>query len=257
MTNTYHKSAFTSCKDSKKLVVFIHGFMGSPRQFDSLAEVVVKNGFNALVLLLPGHGGTLKEFSSVTSRDWRNYVKAEVSRLAEDFDDIWLVGHSMGGLLALNTSVYPNPKVRGAFVIACPLELNFLSKEDIRVRLISIFGDDDNQIKKEYKSKSSVPRHPLIIFRSLAPMFEVTKLMRFVTADLDKIRTPVMAVYSIKDELISINSLGILKSKLEKAPFEYAVLTDSLHAFYTDEEWKIISGNLVGFIENRKEFAGS
>ena len=244
-----HKPSFLDCPGSKSIVVFIHGFMGSPRQFDRLADAVRNNGLNALILLLPGHGRTTKEFSSCTYRMWKDYVRSEIDKLSYEFDNIWLVGHSMGGLLALCAAVYPNPNVRGVFPIASPLELTFLSPEDIKVRLIQVFYKDGHHIKDEYLKKSSVPRSPDIFFRSLAPMVEVKKLMLFTEKNLTKIRIPVMAVYSISDELISIKSIKILKSGLTAAsPFKYIVLTDSLHAYYTEEEKVIIESALIEFL---------
>ena len=245
--NVSHAPYFIENKDSKSVVVFIHGFMGSPRQFEKMATFVSTHGFNAAVLLLPGHGQTLKEFSVCTNRQWKDHVKAEVDRLANDFDDIWLVSHSMGGLLALSAAVYPNPKVRGVFPIACPFEVTLLSKDDIKVRLISLFGNDDHIIE-EYVENNSIPRSSGLILSALPPMVEVKKLMRSTKAVLPRIRVPVKAVFSVSDELISIKSLEILKSGLLKAKFEYVVLMDSLHAYYTDDEKQKIEAELIEFI---------
>ena len=247
MINISHEPSFIENKDSKSAVIFVHGFMGSPRQFDRMARFVYKNGFSAAVLLLPGHGKTLKDFATCTYRQWKEHVKSEIDRLSEGFDDIWLVGHSMGGLLVLSAALYPNPKVRGVFPIACPFELTFLSKADIKVRMLQILGNDEN-IKEEYLDKNSIPRSSSLLFHALAPMVEVKKLMRATKSSLPRIRTPVTAVYSISDELISIKSLEILKSGLAKAHFEHVVLTDSLHAYYTADEKEKIEQALLEFI---------
>jgi len=248
--NYKHAPRFLENKDSREVIVFIHGFMGSPRQFDRIAEVAHKNGYNAQIILLPGHGSTLKEFSSSTYRMWRSHLYSELDRLSESFDKIWLVGHSMGGLLALCAGRYPCKKISGIFLIACPMELTFLSKEDIRIRLAQVFLDEDHYVNKEYIGKSSIPRTHSMPFHALAPMVEVRKLMSVTKALLPKVRIPVEAIYSVSDELVSIKSLKRLKSGLSHVPFKYTVLIDSLHAYFTDEEKKIIDDALLKFVRS-------
>ena len=45
-------------KDTDTIVIFIHGFLGSPHQFIDLADFVSHMGYACGALLLPGHGGT-------------------------------------------------------------------------------------------------------------------------------------------------------------------------------------------------------
>jgi len=248
--NSTHAPRFLENKDSSEIVVFIHGFMGSPRQFDRIAELTHKGGYNAQIILLPGHGGTLKEFSSSTYRMWRSHLYSELDRLSESYDKIWLVGHSMGGLLALCAGRYPSRKISGIFLISTPMELTFLSKEDIKIRLAQVFLDEDHYVNKEYIGKSSIPRTHSMPFHALAPMVEVRKLMSVTRALLPKVRIPVEAVYSVSDELVSIRSLKILKSGLVHAPLKYTVLVDSLHAYFTDEEKELIDKALLDFLKN-------
>ena len=247
--NDQHAPLFLEKPAYYGIVIFIHGFMGSPRQFDRIAEVTHTNGYNAQIILLPGHGSTLKEFSSSTYRMWRAHLYSELDRISEAYDKIWLVGHSMGGLLALCAGRYPSKKIAGAFLIATPMELTFLSKEDIKIRLAQVFLDEDHYVNKEYIGKSSIPRTHSMPFHALAPMVEVRKLMSLAKALLPKIHMPVKAIYSISDELVSIKSLKILKSGLVHAPFEYTVLVDSLHAYFTDEEKLIIDDTLLEFLK--------
>jgi len=240
--NSRHEPLFLENKESREIIVFIHGFMGSPRQFDRLAELSHKNGYNALSVLLPGHGGTLREFSSSTYRMWGAHLNSEIERLSECFDKIWLVGHSMGGLLALTVAKRPSKKLRGIFLIASPLELTFLSKEDIKIRLAQVFRDD-------YVGESSVPRSTSLAFHALAPMVEVRKLISVSKSVLPKIQTPVGAVYSVSDELVSIKTLRILKAGLINSSLEYHVIVDSLHSYYTDEEKQIIDEAVLAFVK--------
>jgi len=245
MRNIQHKPKFYENSASSDIVVFIHGFMGSPRQFDSLAEAVHRQGYSAATLLLPGHGSTARDFGSGTFERWQSHVDAEIERYSCNFSNIWLTGHSMGGLLAINTAVRYNKYVRGILTIACPFKIIPLSAYTIQTRTRQVFR---KTIRAAYLSNSSVGMSPTLIWHSRRPAAEIRKLMSAARGNLSQVRMPVTAVYSTSDELTSITSLDIMKRELTKAPFESVVLKESLHAYYTEYEQTMIEQALMNLV---------
>jgi carboxylesterase len=243
-----HAPLFFESKPENCLVVFIHGYMGSPRQFDYLAEAVRQDGCSTAALLLPGHGGSAKYFSSGSFERWQGHVDAEVERLSVDHDRILLVGHSMGGLLAINAAVKLSGHVRGIFTIACPFKVTNFSIYALRVRLRQVFGRKDDPIKSTYFSNCSVTLSPSLILHSAKPTAEFKMLMLAARETLPRVRVPVTAVYSSSDELTSIESLGVLFSELTEAPFEQVLLSDSLHVYYPEHEQLMIRQALAKLI---------
>ena len=241
-----------SADQCKGLVVFIHGFLGGPGQFDEYAKVVHKQGFSAAALLLPGHGGSAKDFGKGTFELWQGFIDSEIERFSKVHADIWLVGHSMGGLLAINAAVRYSGFVRGVFMIACPFRLVIFSFQALKVRFIQVFGNKKCPIKTTYLDRAGVPISPGLILNTAKPAAELkNKLMPVAKDNLANIRVPVVAVYSTSDELTSIHSLDILKSGLpgaQGAHFEQIVLTDSLHGYYPEHERTIIEKALLKFI---------
>ncbi|MCL2200354.1 MAG: alpha/beta fold hydrolase [Oscillospiraceae bacterium] len=248
MKEGYHAQSYLFAPGSTKAVIFIHGFMGSPRQFDRLAGAVHKRGFNAVILLLPGHGRSSRDFSLSTAEIWQKYVQDEIERLSAKFTDIWLVGHSMGGLLALGAAAKPHKALRGVMTIASPFKLTALSRKDIKIRLITVLASDENKIKSEYMGKNSVPVTSKIFLHTLGPMVQVSLLMRSTRAKLPSITLPVVSAYSKGDELVSFRSLEIIRSEISAIPFEEVVLERSLHAFYTEKEKVILEEALIEFL---------
>jgi len=222
--------------------------MGSPRQFDSLAEAVNKHGCSAATLLLPGHGGSAKNFASGTFESWQSHVDSEVERYSRDYQNIWLGGHSMGGLLAINAAVKFNRFVRGIFAIACPFKLTMFSMYATKIRLRQFFCKKDDPIKAVYLSNSSIALTPNLLLHSRKPGAEMKKLMFAARNNLPEVCVPVTAVYSTSDELTSIESKDILKKELVKAPCETTILTQSLHAYYTEKEREIIEKALINLV---------
>jgi carboxylesterase len=225
--------------------VFIHGFMGSPRQFDKLAQTVHRLGYSAASLLLPGHDCSARGFASGTFERWQQYVDDEYERLSRDYESIWLVGHSMGGLLAVNTAVRHGDRIRGLFLISSPLKIIFISAHAVKVRLQLIFCRRSNPVKAAYLIGNSIKLTPDLLWHIIKPAIEFLKLMKVAQGNLPDVRPRLMAFYSASDELVSLQSLKILKSGLTGASVEYHVLTDSLHAYYPEHEYVLIEQALV------------
>lgn len=250
-----HSSIYLNSPGATSIVLFIHGFMGSPQIFNSMTKAVHNNAHSAAALLLPGHGGSAKDFGSGTAECWQNFVNGEVERFSRDYPDIWLASHSMGGLLALNAAVKYSETVRGVFAIACPLKLTFISRNSFKVRAKQLFGGKNDPIKVAYMERAGVPQSAEMIFHSLKPASEVTKLMSTTKANLHFVTVPVTAVYSAADELVSTDSASLLKQGLTGAEFRQVLLTDSLHAMYTEREQEVIEKKLLELVGGNRQTA--
>ena len=248
MTNT-HTPFYLKSFGDKGLILFIHGFMGSPRQADALAEVANCHGYGVAALLLPGHGGTTRDFASGTFKHWQEHVDSEIERYSRDHANIWLAGHSMGGLLALNAVVKFRDNVRGVFLIGCPFKITMFSISALKLRLKLLFYKKSNPIKAAYINSCSIPLSPSLLWRTLKPAAELRKLMAAVTEILPNVNVPVTAVYSKSDEVTAIKSLDLLKSGLRDGLCKPIILPDSLHAYYPEHEEIMINEALMRLIE--------
>jgi len=246
--NNPHLPRFLQGSPANDIVVFVHGFMGSPRQFDSLADAVFRQGCSAAALLLPGHGGSVKDFASGTYVSWQSHVDAEVERVSRDYANVWLAGHSMGGLLALNAAVKFPGNVRGVFLIACPFKITSFSLYAMKIRIKQVFCTKNNPVKAAYLAGSSIKPSPSLIWRSSGPAAELKKLMLAARDNLPNVNAAVTAAYSSSDELTSLDSLEILKAGLSGATFEHVLLTDSLHAYYPEHERELLEKALLKMV---------
>ena len=244
-----YEPLFLGNSEKKAIVVFIHGFMGSPRLFDGFARKVHSQGYSATSLLLPGHGKTTKAFSSSTKDQWQDHVNAEIERFSADYGKIFLVGHSMGCLLAINAAVKHSEYVQGLFLMACPLKLRIVSLISIKTLIKQVFRRRNHPMKSAYLDGSSIPLYPTLLWRSVRPIVELKKLIRITKRDLCGVCVPVTAVYALSDEVVSMRSLGILKSCLDKSCLDCITLSDSLHAYYPEHELSELEEALVTAIE--------
>jgi carboxylesterase len=83
-----------------KAILFIHGFIGTPNNFNDLPDKVAEAGWHTEVMLLPGHGTTPHEFELTTAEDIIAGVVDRAITLNKNYDTFVILGHSMGGALA-------------------------------------------------------------------------------------------------------------------------------------------------------------
>ena len=82
-------------------VLLVHGFNGSPNNFNDLPDRLAAAGWRVRAMLLPGHGTTPYAFEQTTPDDLRAAVTATLRELRREHDAVALLGHSMGGALAV------------------------------------------------------------------------------------------------------------------------------------------------------------
>lgn len=86
--------------DNDEAVVLQHGFTSTPALFRPLATVLHDAGYTVEVPLLAGHGTSLDDMARHGWREWRDSMRRGIEQVA-DHRAIHLVGHSLGGLLAI------------------------------------------------------------------------------------------------------------------------------------------------------------
>lgn len=246
--SSLHAPKFCANPVSNGIVIFIHGFMGSPRQFDRLLEAVHSEGYSAASLLLPGHGGSSKDFVSSTFIHWQSHVNHEVERFIRDYKNIWLVGHSMGGLLAINAAIRYSSHIRGLFTIATPFKLVTFSIRATKVLMNLLFSRKSSPMKTAYFAGCGVNPSSSLFWHALRPVGELKKLTNFTKDNLPNVRAPVTAVFSASDELTSIGSLDVLMTGLTGTVFDQVLLSDSLHVYYPEHEFARIEQALVSMV---------
>lgn len=99
-----------SRKESKINLVFIHGIGFNKRFFESIAKELGE--YNCYLIDLPGHGGS--EDSGFT---FENYLN-RVSDFLREIDSAVVIGHSLGGTIALAIALRRIHTVKGVMIIA-------------------------------------------------------------------------------------------------------------------------------------------
>ncbi len=232
--------------DAKTVIVFTHGIMGSPVQFADLAEMLDQR-YSYDNLLLPGHGKRFKDYAQSRMSQWQGYVDERVMALAARYDNIILVGHSMGGLLSIQTTLSQPDKIRGLFLLALPLKIRirlFFITRGLRI-LLQPNSLDPRIIAA--KTASSIPIGSwLDQIWGIPRVIELLVKSRGIRKRVNGVLLPLEVLLSRHDEIVSVNSAGCLKS-LTNA--EVTMLEDSGHYDYSPEDRVKVQNEFLQFVE--------
>jgi carboxylesterase len=241
--NHNHEPFSIESTASDFVILYIHGIMGSPFEFRRIAETLKDENIYFKALLLPGHGRNGYAFSRSDAEAWQTHVNQEILHLKETYSKIILIGHSLGGLLALNASLLC--PVDGIVLLNTPIKTRISFQQvskSLRVLLSS--GKVDNPMIRTYRETFSVDLSdwwtlPLWIPRLL----DVNRVACQTEKILNEVKVQVILFQSVHDETVNPKSAEILKRGLGDHLMSLSYLNKSPHAYFENEEFtEIIKG---------------
>jgi len=193
---------------AKGAVLFIHGIVGTPRFWDEYAEAISPD-WSVVNLLLPGHGGTVSDFGRVRKGEWLAAVEAELDALLSAHERVYIVGHSMGTLLAILAACKRPERIAGMVLLAVPLRIFARPQALIGNVLKGVgLGEKRETLQTYYGTAQDwrfwryipwIPRY-----------LELFSLSRQARKALPGVTTPVSAFMCARDEMIARRSCRLL-----------------------------------------------
>lgn len=127
-------------------LLLLHGFLGSQRIWDPMIMELSEH-FNLLTLDLPGHGGSGCDQETITMSEMAEDVTAVL--LENDFREVHVVGHSMGGYVGLEL-LNKHPKlVQSLSLLNSTAKNDNEAKKADRLRAVRVFDLSPRTYVKE------------------------------------------------------------------------------------------------------------
>ncbi|RKQ31348.1 alpha/beta fold hydrolase [Oceanobacillus halophilus] len=135
--------------NGKPPIVLIHGFVSSTYTFNRIIPLL-ENHFSIIALDLPGFGRSEKSTKFVYS--YENYAKL-VAKCMNYFqlDDASIIGHSMGGQIALYTARLVPDKIKKLVLLGCSGYLKSANRLLIYTSYLPLFN---TFVKRSVNNKS-------------------------------------------------------------------------------------------------------
>lgn len=203
----------------------IHGFTSTPAELRELSENIRDNkGYTVLGVRLKGHGTTVEEMEQCSYMDWINSALEGLEKLKETCDKIYVIGHSMGGVIALYIAEnYSVDKV----VALSPALINKGKAADF-VFIIKHFikytsWPPEDRPEEEAKYLLGYDKVPL------CSVDQLNKMAKKVRNELKKVNKPILIVYSHKDNAVHEKSIEMIQNNVSTKDVQTVFLNECRH----------------------------
>ena len=225
-------------------VLVCHGFTGTTQSVRPLGEGLARAGFTVAGPRLAGHGTSLRDMAKSTASEWIASVEEDLNWLRERTNEIFFIGLSMGGTLALYfAGMYPE-RIRGIVPInACMFlkdpELSRLVFDKNAPATVPGVGSD---IKASGVKELVYPEVPMPAVKEFAALMRVTDDL------LPTIQTPTLIFQSVEDHVVPPENGPYIQGQLESRFRQLIRLENSYHVATLDNDADYIAEQTIRFI---------
>ena len=225
-------------------VLLCHGFTGSPYSLRPWGEYLAAAGYTVSLPRLPGHGTTWQELARTRWEDWYAEVDRAFDLLQARTDEIFVMGLSMGGCLALRLAELRGAAVRGLVLVTPSVTADttlFVLAPVLKLVVPSLKGIGSD-IKRDGVAENSYDRTPVKAAATLPGLWRITR------QHLGEISQPVLVYRSTTDHVVGPASLKVLQDALPPAQLEIRELGNSYHVATLDNDAEAIFAGSLEFV---------
>jgi carboxylesterase len=221
----------------------IHGFTGGPHELEPLtAYLKDQTDWHITVPTLPGHGVNLA-LENVTYKSWIETAEASLKQLKEKYDEIYIIGFSMGGMIA----AYLAAKYKVDKLVLLATAGKYLSFKQISVDIGTVIKDGltgklgENKLYLHYKRKlGSVP---------LKANLEFLKLVKQTRKYLRNVESPVLIAQGQLDSMVPYKTAYYLDKEISSERKEVVFFERSRHLICLGNDKDTLNKMVFEFLE--------
>lgn len=223
-------------------VLFLHGIVGTPNHFRDLIPLVqaVPEEWSVYNVLLPGHGGSTKDFGRASMKQWKDKVWEVFRDLAERHERVVIVGHSMGALFAMQLAQEYPGKIPCLFLLAAPMR-PYLGPSATVNSLRLAFG----RVRLDHPREAAIavacgaePTLRVWEYLSWIPRFaELFREVRLTEKSMGRLAVPCECWQSGRDELVMASAGRVLAGS---GRVQVHLIPDSSHFYYAPRDREVV-----------------
>jgi carboxylesterase len=231
--------------------LLVHGFTAMPEEMRWLGEYLAEKGHSVLGVRLAGHGTQPADLARTRCTDWLISVEDGLAILRGVTDQVYLIGQSMGGMIALVAAA--RCPVDGVIAMSTPSDMDGKAPP-LPVRL---FFRLRPMIRKPTESaeppfaerrEAAYPAYPQFPARILQ---EVDLLRVALYEALPQVRMPVLLIHSRADASVSADSMPRLYERLGSPDKQMLWLDGMDHSLVRDPQRQVVFDAVAAFIAGR------
>jgi carboxylesterase len=224
--------------------LLVHGFTGTPQSLRGWAQYLADAGLSVELPRLPGHGTTVAEANLTHWEDWYAEIERHLALLRERCDEVFVMGLSMGGTLAIRLAEEHGDEVAGLVLVNPSL----LTKRPDRFLLPVLrwvkptWPGIASDIKKPGVAELAYDTIPVKAAHQLGRLWLTTR------TDLAKVTQPLLVLRSTEDHVVEPDSARMLLDKVSSTDVREVLLEDSYHVATLDNDAAVIFENSLEFV---------
>ena len=238
MKKYFDPNNYTFNEESRNGVYIIHGFTNTTYETRELAEYLGSHGFYTKAINLPGHGTTPEDCNRVKYTDWLEYTEQGVAEMSARCDSVFVVGVSMGSVLALHlSSLFP---LNAAVFASTVLEF----KDYLGTRILTPLLHKLIPFRPKRLSYSKKIRDELSFFGykvwPMSAVNEMRKLTNLVKTELPRVKCPALQLHSKIDLLAISDNISLVYDSISSETKKQVLLEKVGHNLFVDSPDKEI-----------------
>lgn len=227
----YHKAG-------DRALFFVHGFTDSLCRVNTFAKFLADRGITTKGVLLPGHGRTWKELAKTTPDDWYREVEKGILELAGDVKEVYVIGISLGGNLAMRFDAEHPGIIKGIVCIETPMRIKnqYITKVAIPFAKLGGMRYWNKKYLKDVKhpDKDTVFNQGVLAEMPLDNIAQVIDFMENRQGFLKKVTCEVLVIQSEKSSLVTRDSAQKIIDSISSKRKEIFRMENVYHAFVSD-----------------------
>ncbi|GEL07504.1 alpha/beta hydrolase [Salisediminibacterium halotolerans] len=227
--------------------LILHGFAGSREDIQEIeTHFTEKTNWLVYVPDLPGHDGTKDSLKAVTYKHWLLKAKYALEELLERCDTVYLIGFSMGGVIASYLSVhyrvdrlvlisaaafYLNPKQLAS-------DLTGWAVEGLRGEL----SEDEYYLLYRDKLQNTPVKATI----------EFAKMVRKIRPHFSEISVPTLIIQGEKDGLVPVKSAEYIYNEIRSEDKEIYFFPEAKHYIWHSGEKESLLKRIDQFLHDKQ-----
>lgn len=218
---------------SQKGILLIHGLTGSPHEFTEVNRMLAADGYTTKLVTLPGHGDQpAKRLHETSALEILDHCASDYEALAKEVDEVYIVGHSLGGICTLLTAAVQPKGLKGVVVFSAPYEHAYFYNYWHGLAIMPV--------NRLVKGLYFAPQDGIRCERPSCPPWVLPKLLQqsrilfsLMKEQLPNITVPVSLAHSLYDLTIPYPEMQKLATQIsQSAPVKTTTLSRSGHRIF-------------------------
>lgn len=225
-------------KAGNRGILFVHGFTDSLCRINGFAKFLAERDITTKGVLLPGHGQTWEELAKTSPRDWYLEVERGALELSKQVKEMYIVGISLGGNLALKFAALHPDLVSGVVTLEAPMRIKRQYLIRVAIPFAQTFGM--KYWNKKYLKNVRHPDKEIVFDQGVLdkmPLNNIAQVIDFMEERqgfLKKVKCDVLIIQSETSSLVTRDSAQKIYNAIGSKRKKIFRMENIYHAFLSE-----------------------